>query len=202
MEIVSLKLFWQLDKREILTTLYRLILQSINRFCRGWCQIIWSAILYQLLKIPPLFINLKKVFLDVFFIIYQDHANKMNIFYLLLSKNIHISIQLIVRILRIYRGEGVLGGLLDTSPCTQLYCTVHCTAQTTSLLRIHGLFIECEGWRRHSSLIFLILLFTKPNIEVSGWLFQTKTHFTHIVYQPFSRVKPPNNIALANFLHR
>ena len=46
--------------------------------------------------------------------------------------------------------------------------------------------IECEGWRRHSSLIFLILLFTNPNIEVSGWLYQTKTHFTDIVYQPFS----------------
>ena len=27
--------------------------------------------------------------------------------------------------------------------------------------------IECEGWRRHSSFIFLILLFTKPNIEVT-----------------------------------
>ena len=51
--------------------------------------------------------------------------------------------------------------------------------------------IECEGWRRHSCLIFLILLCTKPNIEVSGWLYQTKTHFTHIVYQPFSRVSPP-----------
>ena len=45
------------------------------------------------------------------------------------------------------------------------------------------------------SLIFLILLFTKPNIEVSGWLYQTKTHFTHIiVYQPFSRVSPPIGI--------
>ena len=53
-------------------------------------------------------------------------------------------------------------------------------------------YIEREGWRRHSSLIFLILLFTKPNIEVSGWLYQTKTHFTHIVYQPFSRVSPPS----------
>ena len=52
--------------------------------------------------------------------------------------------------------------------------------------------IECEGWRQHSILIFLILLFTKPNIEVSGWLYQTKTHFTHIVYQPFSRVSPPS----------
>ena len=31
--------------------------------------------------------------------------------------------------------------------------------------------IEYEGWRRHSGLIFLILLFTKPNIEVSGWLY-------------------------------
>merc|ERR1711989_201034 len=52
--------------------------------------------------------------------------------------------------------------------------------------------IECEGWRQHSSLIFLILQFTKPNIEVSGWLYQTKTHFIHIVYQPFSRVLPPS----------
>ena len=52
--------------------------------------------------------------------------------------------------------------------------------------------IECKGWRRHSSLIFLILLFTKPNIEFSGWLFQTKTHITYIVYQPFSKVTPPN----------
>ena len=34
--------------------------------------------------------------------------------------------------------------------------------------------IECEGWRQHFSLIFLILLFTKPNIEVSGWLFRPK----------------------------
>ena len=39
-------------------------------------------------------------------------------------------------------------------------------------------------------------LFTKQNIEVSGWLCQTKTHNTHIVYQPFSRVTPPNYIAL------
>ena len=45
---------------------------------------------------------------------------------------------------------------------------------------------------KHSSVIFLILLFTKPNIEVSGWLYQIKTHFTHIVYQPFSRVSPPS----------
>ena len=52
--------------------------------------------------------------------------------------------------------------------------------------------IECEGWRQHSSLIFLILLFTKSNIEVSGWLSQTKKHFTHIVYQPFLRVLPPS----------
>ena len=44
------------------------------------------------------------------------------------------------------------------------------------------------GWSHHSSLIFLILLFTKPNIEVSGWLYQTKTQIAHIVYQPFSRV--------------
>ena len=51
--------------------------------------------------------------------------------------------------------------------------------------------IECKGWRRHSSLIFLLLLFTKPYLEVSGWLFQTNTHFTHSVYQPFSRVSPP-----------
>ena len=56
--------------------------------------------------------------------------------------------------------------------------------------------IECVGWRHHSSLIFLILLFTKPYIEARGWLYQTKTHVTHIVYQPFSRVTPPKYIAL------
>ena len=50
------------------------------------------------------------------------------------------------------------------------------------VLEITLIPIEYEGWRRHS----------KPNIEVSGWLFQTKTHFTHIVYQPFSRVSPPS----------
>ena len=43
----------------------------------------------------------------------------------------------------------------------------------------------------------LALLFTKPNTEVSGQLYQTKTQITHIVYQPFSRVMPPNYIALA-----
>ena len=48
--------------------------------------------------------------------------------------------------------------------------------------------IECVGWRRHSSLIFLILLFTKPNVEVSGWLNQTKTHFTHIFSTFFKNV--------------
>ena len=52
--------------------------------------------------------------------------------------------------------------------------------------------IECEEWRWHSSLILLILLFTKSNIEVSGWLYQTKIHFTHFVYQPFLRVLPPS----------
>ena len=45
-----------------------------------------------------------------------------------------------------------------------------------------------------------IMVFTKPNI-VSGWLYQTKTHITHIVYQPFSRVTPPNYIALAVILN-
>ena len=64
-----------------------------------------------------------------------------------------------------------------------------------------GPHIECEGWRRHSSLIFLILLFTKPNIEVSGWLYQTKTHFTHIVYQPFSRVSSPSFTLYGLTLH-
>ena len=49
-----------------------------------------------------------------------------------------------------------------------------------------------KHWRRHSSLIFLVLLFTKPNIELSGWLYQTKMHFTYIVYQSFSRVSPPS----------
>ena len=37
--------------------------------------------------------------------------------------------------------------------------------------------IECVGW----SLIILILLFTKPNIEDSGWLYQTKTHTVGMV---------------------
>ena len=36
--------------------------------------------------------------------------------------------------------------------------------------RVGGQTIECEIWRRHSSLIFLMLVFTKPNIKVSGWL--------------------------------
>ena len=56
-------------------------------------------------------------------------------------------------------------------------------------------FIECVGWRRHSSLIFLILLFTKPNIEASGWLYHTKNTY----HSPFSRVTPPNYIALNKF---
>ena len=56
---------------------------------------------------------------------------------------------------------------------------------------LRGPCIECVEWRRHSSLIFLILLFTKPNVE-----YQTKTHITHIVYKTFSRVTPPNYIAL------
>ena len=50
---------------------------------------------------------------------------------------------------------------------------------------------------------FLILLFTKQNIEVSGWLYKTKTHITHIVYLPFSRVTPPSYIALtSNYSHK
>ena len=61
--------------------------------------------------------------------------------------------------------------------------------------------IERVGWRRHSSLIFLIQLFTNPNIEVSGWLYKTKTHFTHIVYQPFSKLKSPNYIALGGTIN-
>ena len=42
--------------------------------------------------------------------------------------------------------------------------------------------LESVGWRPDFSLLFLILLFTKPNIEGIGWLYQTKTHITHIVY--------------------
>ena len=41
-----------------------------------------------------------------------------------------------------------------------------------------------------------MLLFTKPNIEVSSWLFQSKTHINPIVYQSNSRVKLPNYIVL------
>ena len=62
----------------------------------------------------------------------------------------------------------------------------------TKIIRRFKVSIECVGWGHHSSLNFLILLFTKPNMEVSGWLYQTKTHFTHIVYHPFSRVSPPS----------
>ena len=66
----------------------------------------------------------------------------------------------------------------------------------TKIIRRFNVSIECVGWGHHSSLNFLILLFTKPNMEVSGWLYQTKTHITHIVYQPFSIVTHPNYIAL------
>ena len=68
---------------------------------------------------------------------------------------------------------------------------LHCFLDAIAYL-IRGMSIEFEGWRQHSSLIFLILLFTKPIIEVSGWLYWTKTHFTHIVNQLFSRVSPPS----------
>ena len=46
--------------------------------------------------------------------------------------------------------------------------------------------------RIEASLQSDLYIFTKPNIEVSGWLYQTKTHITHIGYQPFLRVSPPN----------
>ena len=49
-------------------------------------------------------------------------------------------------------------------------------------------------------MMFLILLFTKPIIEGSGWLYKTKSHITHIIYQPFSKVTPPNYIALTGEL--
>ena len=83
--------------------------------------------------------------------------------------------------------------LSDKSYDEAMYLTLYIPLGTTHRLQ----YIECEGWRQHSSLIFLILLFTKPNIEVSGWLYQTKTQITYIVYQPFLRVKPPNYIALS-----
>ena len=41
-------------------------------------------------------------------------------------------------------------------------------------------------------MIFLILLFIKPNIEVSGLLYQSKTDIT----ESFLRETPPNYIAL------
>ena len=39
--------------------------------------------------------------------------------------------------------------------------------------------IECVGWRRHSSLIFLILLSSRPNTKVSGWLYQISDQNTY-----------------------
>ena len=54
--------------------------------------------------------------------------------------------------------------------------------------------IECEGWRQHSSIIFLILLFTKPNIKVSGWLYQNKKNITHIFYPKNYLVIHPNYV--------
>ena len=72
----------------------------------------------------------------------------------------------------------------------------HCFDESDEYQCSSGHNIECVGWWHHSSQIFLILLFTKPNKEVCGWLYQTKTHITHIVYQPFSIVTHPNYIAL------
>ena len=49
--------------------------------------------------------------------------------------------------------------------------------------------MECVGWRLHSSLMFLMLLFTKPNSEVSGWLYQTKIQIAQIVYRSNKKVR-------------
>ena len=49
-------------------------------------------------------------------------------------------------------------------------------------------------WRMEATFQSQLLdttIYQTKNIEVSGWLYQIKTHFTHIVYQPFSRVSPP-----------
>ena len=52
--------------------------------------------------------------------------------------------------------------------------------------------------RMEASLQFDLLdatIYQIKYIEVSDWLYQTKTHITHIVDQPFSRVMPRNCIA-------
>ena len=51
--------------------------------------------------------------------------------------------------------------------------------------------IECEGWRLHSSLIFLILLFSTPNIEVASYIRPKHTSLTLFI-NLFSRVSPPS----------
>ena len=65
---------------------------------------------------------------------------------------------------------------------------------TEMLPKLETILKKIGVWRMEATFQshLLILLFTKPIIEVSGWLYQTKTHFTHIVYQPFSRVLPPS----------
>ena len=50
-------------------------------------------------------------------------------------------------------------------------------------------------WRMEATFQSQLLdttIYQTKNIEVSGWLYQIKTHFTHIFYQPFSRVLPPS----------
>ena len=46
--------------------------------------------------------------------------------------------------------------------------------------------------RKHTRISdFLIFLSTKPKIKVSDWLFQSKIHITHIVYQENYQNIPP-----------
>jgi len=67
--------------------------------------------------------------------------------------------------------------------------------------------IEGVGWRHGTNLILSMLPSTKPNIEVSNWIYQTKIQITHIAYQesfqsipPFYTILTKKGLVLATFL--
>ena len=61
-------------------------------------------------------------------------------------------------------------------------------------------YLQGHTWsnRRNTlKLIFLIYGSAKPNIEVSGWLYQTKINLTHTAYQENYQNTPPYFMALS-----